>query len=276
MKKITINETEFDFCESWGVLRQAQDDRRQAKDGGRFEVVSRLSCLGAAEMKREGYELLIKNLLGASDKFWEKLVLGLDEWESLKNLASWVFETPLDVKPFDFLRVGRKKYYLPEPEFGFARALEISMGSVYMTQYANGDIEALDWLLAVFCREKSGFSLLKTSRRPSVTMGRVMYRDEDVEPRALDLAKAEGWERAVAGKYIIARLTAFYENYKEMFGGDDLPKYGDGSGWLYVLKNVAKAGYFRSVDEVGQSEAAFVWGLMLDDTLDQKRATKKN
>jgi hypothetical protein len=238
--------------------------------GALVEMV-KASAVGIGHMSRVRWEHLIRCWLGADWQWWKGLKLNVNAWEVLKLEVSWVFEERLLVQPFVFFEHGGVKYYLPEGDLNVSAAIDVSMGAIHLMQIAEGNMGSVDWLLAVFCRpERRDLKRFRVSEDWNGDV-REVYQDEHVRLRALAFANLDEVVKVIVLKYLEGLHLQFFEEYGELFGKDDKePRYGDGRGWLYVLKNVAKANYFRSLDEVWRSSAGLVWGLMLDDALDGK------
>lgn len=259
---IEIDDMCFEVGTAWEELSLVQ-----------LREMVRVSAVGKDAMTRGAWEYLIRTWLGADWEWWKKLRLSVDVWEWLKVEVSWIWEERLQRQPFVFFEHGGIKYYLPGEDLGLSAAIDVSMGAAYMMAVAEGDVEAVDWLMAVFCREeRKDIGVFRESEDWNGDV-REVYSDERCRLRAEVFAGLDVGVKLVVVKYLEGIMVSFLDGYRELFGsGDEEPRYGDGRGWLFVLKGVAKSGYFRSLEEVWRSSAGLVWGLMLDDVLDNKKA----
>lgn len=249
MIKVDLQNQSFNLKQSFEELATSPKD---------FQAVLKISCLGLEAQTRSSWELIVRSLLGATEAFWSTLILSLDQWVLLKRESRWVFKTKLLVKPFNSFRSHGVKFLLPEPNFGKLTSAEIAFALVYFTQAGNGDLEALDWLLATLCR-------------PALEP----FSDLNTEARSALFKSLDTYTKAITIKYLTDGLAEFIQDFDDMFGKGGTPRYEHGEGWYYMLKNAAKAGYYPSIDAVGKAAAAEVWGLMLDDAKDQKETKPK-
>jgi len=249
MIKVELQSQSFNLKQSFEELSEHPKD---------FQTVLKLCAAGIEAQSRLSWELIVRSLLGASESFWAELVLSLDQWVILKRESKWVFKSKLLVKPFNSFKCQGVKYLLPEPNFGKLSTGQVSYAMVYLTQTSNGDLEALDWLLATLC----------------LPVGQV-YNDIDTEDRAAKFKTLEPYTKGITLKYITDSLSEFVSDYEDMFGKGGTPRYEHGEGWYYMQKNAAKAGYYPSIEAVSKAAAAEVWGLMLDDAKDQSETKTK-
>ena len=140
MVSVVLNGEQFDYPQAWEELGK----------NARVGEVLKIACIGEKNIDRFGWEALLMNLLGCSAEFWGNLVIGIDQWVQLKGISRWVFKEKLLFAPFESFEVGGQEFYVCQ-KVGEMTAMHMAAGLAYFTQMGNGDEEAVDWLLAVFC-----------------------------------------------------------------------------------------------------------------------------
>jgi hypothetical protein len=249
MKEIKIQFDTYSMPESWEELAKCESPR--------MATILKLCLIGKDTLDRNGMELLVKTLLDVPSHIWECLVLSLDQWVYLCNEVDWVFKLPLLVPPFNSLKVNGEVFSVPNMEK--PTAIEIAMGLVYFTQFGNGDEEAADFLIAVFCR------------RPSLPYSR------DEENRNAPIFKEmDPWQKSALIKFFTDCLADFISQNDDMFGEGGKPIYEDGEGWYFMLGNAVKAGFYTNLADVYTANAAEVWGWMRNETLEAARQAVQN
>lgn len=225
---------------------------------------------------RDVWEQVVQTTLGCSDRYWRKLVLSLDEWGILMARFAWVFENRMTTRPFPAFTFEGVAYHLPKEGMADTKAIDLAMANVFFLEFANPDEPdptALDKLLFTLCRPlrtKKELSRWKTSEH---------YDGDDREPfneaRTLArAARAEGCDfkvKVAVLKYFEAQNEAFLNEYEPFFGkGSRQPRYGDGRGWVLMLKNIAREGAFGPFEAVCRQPVHLLWASLLDDHLNQK------
>lgn len=248
MKEIKLQFETYELPENWEELSLL---------GSRFQTPLKLCLVGEKELDRNGWELLVRIMLDVPQRAWESLQLSIDQWVYLQNECKWVFKEPLLLRPVKYIIIDSSEFEVVD--LSKATAVEMAMGLVYFTQYGGGDQEAADWMLAVFCRKKG-----------------LDYSADVTAETAKMMANADEWTKMVLVKYVTDFLAAFIEEYSDMFGEGGKPIYEHGEGWYYMLGNAVKAGYYKSLVDVSQANAAEVWGWMRNDTLEAARSVAKN
>jgi hypothetical protein len=210
-------------------------------------------------------------------KTWARWRLDHTQWEALKGQFAWIFTPPTD-RPFRYFEHRGTRYVLPEENFGNCTALEVCMAFVEYASFAHPeepDATALDRLIATLCRPVRRD--LKAYRLSAD------WNDDEREPynEARSLARATGlaslpleWKVAVL-TYFEQTAQGFLHQYGQMFGGDAEPRYGDGRGWIMLLKNIAKEGHFGSFDTVCRQPVHLVFAAALDDTITAEEIRQK-
>ena len=224
---------------------------------------------------RAVFEGLIQAYLGMTDAEWQLLVLGFDQWKNLKNLSSWVFEQPFDGKPFDYFDFEGVRYYLPEPHFADTTALELSIANMLYLEFAhpeNPDLTALDRLIATFCRPaRADLEAFGLSSEWNGDI-RTPYNQPRANTVAKHFATLDTATKVAFLSYFEAMNRDFLNEYSGLFGDSkEEPRYQDGTGWLIILKNVAKSGIWGNFEVVCHQPARTVWAFMLDDVLDDRQ-----
>ena len=85
--------------------------------------------------------------------------------------------------------------------------------------------------------------------------------------RAESLVMLELAVKVAILSYFEVQARFFLEQYEGLFGGDSEPLYGDGRGWIILLKNIAKGGHFGGFDQVGKQYAHLAYAAALDDAI---------
>lgn len=266
MVSVVLNGEQFGFPESWEELfsTSAAATSLELKKWEPIEVL-KLVCIGENNLDRNGWEVLIKQLLGCSDKYWENLILGIDQWVHLKNLSRWVFTEKLLIRPSVSFLANGKSFIICE-NISQVTAMHMAAGLAYFTQMGNGDDDAVDWLLAVFCE-------VNTPAPPYEGweyIGKYSYKECEKKVALFD--DLDPWIKVGVVKYLADSLADFIEARKDMFGKGGEPRYQNGEGWYFSLKNMAAKGYFSSILEAENTTAEKVWDLMMDDAFDNKEA----
>lgn len=228
----------------------------------------------ADERKRNVYETLVQSFLGMTNSQWAKLILGIEQWRQLKELAGWIFEGSLDVKPFDYFDFEGISYFLPAPHYANTTALELSIANMHYVEFAHPtspNFLSIDNLIATLCRpqradleefqhtnEWNGDTRQPFNQARSQAVAK-RFKELDISVKIAFLT------------YFESMNTAFLEEYSQLFGDDKTtPRYDDGSGWLMILKSVAKDGLWNGFENVCKQPARTVWAFMLDDILDDR------
>lgn len=215
--------------------------------------------------------------LRVHSKTWARWRVSLLQWESLQAEFAWIF-TPPTGRPFRYFEHQGTRYLLPEENFGNCTALEVCMAFMEYASFAHPeepDATALDRLMTTLCRPiRKDLKAYKLSAD---------WNDDPREPynEARALQRAQGlaslpleWKVAVL-TYFEQTANAFLRQYGQMFGGDAEPRYGDGRGWLMLLKNIAKEGHFGNFDTVCRQPVHLVFAAALDDTLTAEAIRQK-
>jgi len=215
--------------------------------------------------------------LGMGRKTWTNLVLAPWQWGQLRQQFAWLFETRPEGKPpiSSFLHKGIN-YHLPNDGFSDTTAIEVAMANMAFVDFAHPeepDQKALDRLIATLCRPRR--TDLRKFQRSRDWNGDVRepFTEQRMMERATALADLDLNMKLLVLDYFERMNDLFLHQYGELFGGGREPRYGDGRGWIMLLKNVAKRGVFGPFDTVCQQPAHLLFVTLLDDLLDdQERA----
>jgi hypothetical protein len=263
MFQIKIGKKTFNVPENW---QECTPDQVRT-----FLMVRRVPLEKRVRAVMEG---LVQAYLGMTEAEWKLLILGIPQWKELKTLASWIFAQGLDGKPFDYFDFEGVRYYLPEPNFLNTTALELSMCNMLFLDFAHPttpDLTALDKLIATLCRpERPDFDIFKNSPDYDADI-RTPYNQARALAVAKDFARLDVATKVAILSYFESMNTDFLEEYATLFGDSkEEPRYNDGTGWLMILKNVAKQNIWGNFDNVCRQPARTVWAFMLDDVLDAR------
>lgn len=225
--------------------------------------------LASKDITDEVYEMAVQFIFSITPKDWDQWRISKAEWAMVKKQVQWVFTKP-DDRPFlSFIHDGIE-YILPEENFADTTALELSMSFIAFTDFADPDepdTTALDRLIATLCRpirkDLDGFRVSDEwtgDEREVFNEARMIKRSEHLASLPMEM-------KIVILTYFEVQSQLFLEQYEGLFGGHGEPRYGDGRGWIMLLKNIAKEGHFGNFDQVGRQYAHLVYAAALDDTI---------
>lgn len=229
--------------------------------------------------KRAVMESLVQAYLGMTDKEWGKLILSMEQWQELKCRASWVLDESYEGKPFDFFDFEGERYYLPDDNFENTTALELSLANMQFLRFAHPtdpDLSALDELIATFCRpERLDIDFFARSIDWNGDI-RVPFNQARAVHTAKRFTSLDVPTKVAFLAYFERMNNSFLEEYATLFGDSkEEPRYDDGTGWLMILKSVAKQNIWGNFDNVCRQPVRNVWAFMLDDVLDDRAEQKK-
>lgn len=267
MKTIEFSNKQYRVAENWNELTPKQYQKlimcpRLPADGS-FETIDNEAA--ACQV-----------WLGMSPKMWADLTLTPWQWGQLRQQFAWLFKTaPSGKPPIDVFFHNGVNYHLPAPEFGDTSALELSYANIAYLAFAHPedpDPDALDRLVATICRpRREDWRKFQKSVDWNGDI-REPFNDQRMIERAKQLSHLDMTLKLVILDYFERTNNAFLSEYGELFGADRQPRYGDGRGWVMLLKNVAKEGHFGDFDKVCQTPAHLLFASMLDDLLDSHEA----
>lgn len=221
---------------------------------------------------------LIKCLLSLSEKEDRQLTLSRWQFGQLRSMVKWVFSESLTAKPFDSFTHRGLTYYLGEPEFGNASAIEIAWANECYLSFANPQTpnpQALDELIATIARpERHDLEAFAADLANYNGDRREPFNHHLVAERAKQLADLDPDTKLLLLTYFEANNLSFVEEFGELFGGvrsqaADVPT---NLGWLMSLKDVARDGYFGDFDKVCHTNGRLVWLAILDNVRKEKAA----
>lgn len=225
--------------------------------------------LPVIDITDEIYEMAVQLIFSIPSKAWASWTMSVPEWEMLKNQIQWVFTPPVE-RPFPTLEHSGNVYILPEENFSDTTAIELSMAFIAYTDFVDPeepDKTALDRLIATLCRPAR--KDLAAFRLSNDWTGddREPYNETRMLKRSAELQSLPMGMKVAFLSYFEVQAKFFLDQYESLFGGDSEPRYGDGRGWIMLLKNIAKEGHFGNFDEVGKQYAHLVYAAALDDTI---------
>jgi hypothetical protein len=236
------------------------------------EMIEKLivfSRIPSKDITDEIYEMAIQIIFSITPKAWALWRMTAAEWKMLKDQIRWVFKAP-QVRPFASFHHLGFEYLLFEENFANTTALELSVAMIAFTDFVDPDEPdktALDRLIATLCRPIR--KDLKDFEKSDDWTGdnRETFNETRMMNRADQLATLSMDTKVVMLTYFEVQVKSFLEQYEALFGGDTEPRYGDGRGWIMLLKNIAKEGHFGNFDQVGKQYAHLVYAAALDDTI---------
>ncbi|WP_019986280.1 hypothetical protein [Rudanella lutea] len=278
MKTIELGTKRYRVAECWSELTPEQ--YRQ------LIMCPRLPADGSYETL-DNEAAACRVWLGMSPKVWQRLELAHWQWGQLRQVFNWLFTTrPEGKPPIDVLNHRGGNYFLPEAYYMNTTAAELAVANMAYIEFAQpidehspDDVkakhEALDRLVATLCRpRRADWRAFKASREWNGDI-REPFRETSMLERAKMLSTLPLADKLLVLDYFERSNNEFLDEYGELFGSDGQPRYGDGRGWLMLLKNVAKQGHFGDFDKVCQQPAHLLFAALLDDMLDQQQAQKE-
>lgn len=276
MKTIEFGRKTYRVAENWSELTPAQHVQlimcpRLVADGP-YETVDNQAAACRA-------------WLGMSSQVWANLTLTPWQWGQLRQQFAWLFTTVPTGKPpiASFFHAGIN-YHLPAENFQDTSAAELAQANMAYLEFARpldeGELttekeHALGQLIATLCRPRRRD--WRKFQRSADWNGDVRepFNQARMEQHAKGLASLDLNMKLVILDYFERTNNAFLADYGELFGGNKEPRYGDGRGWLMLLKNVAKEGHFGTFEHVCTTPAHLLFAALLDDLLDQQEAQEK-
>lgn len=218
--------------------------------------------------------------LGMSPNVWANLQLAHWQWGQLRNQCAWLFSTkPTGKPPIDCFVHKGVNYHLPADGYQDTTSFELVMANIAYLEFANPETptpDALDRLIATLCRpRRADWRKFKKSLDWNNDV-REPFNEARMLSRAKDLSSLEISMKLVILDYFERMNTEFLEEFGELFGPDRQPRYGDGRGWLMLLKNVAKESHFGDFDKVCLTPANLLFAALLDDLLDAHQANEND
>lgn len=271
MKTIEFGPKKYQVAETWSELTPEQ--YRQ------LIMCPRLVANGSYETI-DNQAAACRVWLGVSPKAWADLTLSNWQWGQLRQQFNWLFTTtPTGKPPLGTFLAGGVNYHLPADDFADTSAVELSFANMAYLAFASPDEpdpSALDRLVATLCRPRRA-DWRKHQQSP-VWNGdvREVFNEARMVEHAKRLASLDLSIKLIVLDYFERMNNAFLAEYGELFGTDRQPRYGDGRGWVMLLKNVAKKGYLGDFDKVCATPAHLLFATMLDDLLDDQDAQDQN
>lgn len=289
MLTITINNRTFKAPTSWAECSRSQAEALAVFVGYKTPLSTGEGQGGEVILYRPQQEALICAWLRCEPKYWATVNLQPHEYVYLLKACEWALQAPTELK-FEYIEHKGKKYYLPEPSYKTATALEIAWANMDWLVYQQmitapqapdggakenplstgegwGEAEnALNELLSILLRPiRSDFEACQTDSR---------WNGDKRQPLAYHICaaiKKEIEDLPLATKrlvlvYFEAMNIAFVQEFEVLFGAGSLgdsktvaPKYPEGFGWEASLRRIAKEGLFGSYEQVCQTNGRQIW-----------------
>lgn len=261
MKTIHIGKSTYPVAENWTELSPAQLRH--------LIVCPRLKDVRTTENEAAACQIW----LNISPKKWRKTVLAPFQWGALVKQFEWVFTTRPTGQPVRSFHHEGINYHLPADDFADTDAIDLAYANMAYLEFSRPDetdLTALDRLIATLCRP------LRTDWRAfQQSPGwdgdrREPFNEQLMLERARSLATLTLNAKILILDYFERMNDAFLAEYGEIFGGTGEPRYGDGRGWIMLLKNVARQGTFGTFEQVCHTPANLLFASVLDDVLQQQ------
>ena len=261
MKTIHIGKSTYKVAENWSELTPEQ-------------VLNLIVCTRLKDCRTTDSEAAACRIwLNISPKKWRKMVLAHYQWGALVKAFDWLFTTRPTGQPLrSFFHEGIN-YHLPADDFADTDAIDLAYANMAYLEFSqpdNSDLSALDRLIATLCRPmRPDWRQFKMSPHWDGDL-REEFNEQLMIDRAQSLARLELNAKILILDYFERMNEAFLTEFGEIFGGTGEPRYGDGRGWIMMLKNVARQGTFGNFDQVCRTPASLLFASVLDDVLQQQ------
>ncbi|MCX6216411.1 hypothetical protein [Spirosoma sp.] len=267
MKTIQFGPKTYKVAENWSELTPDQYQQ--------LILCPRLKVDGSYDTL-ENEAAACRVWLGMNATLWASLQLANWQWGQLRQQFNWLFTTlPQGKPPIDTFFHAGVNYHLPAADFADTTAIELSYANMAYVAFANPkepEPEALDRLIAILCRPRRvDWRKFQKSRDWNGDV-REPFSEPRMVEQATRLASLDMSLKLVILDYFERSNNVFLTDYGELFGGKQEPRYGDGRGWVMLLKNVAKEGHFGDFDKVCSTPAHLLFASLLDDLLDKEEA----
>jgi hypothetical protein len=281
MKTIEFGTKRYNAPENWRELTPEQYEQLimcpRLKADGTFDTVDHQAAA-------------CRVWLGMSHKKWAALVLSPWQWGQLRQQFAWLFTSRPTGKPpiTSFAHKGRN-YHLPADGYADTTAQELCFANMMYLEFAapiDADADqatataekgkALDKLVATLCRTRRDDWRKQRSRADWSGDVRVPFSEALMINEADRLVDLDLSKKLIVLDYFERMNNEFLANHGELFGADKQPRYGDGRGWLMLLKNVAKEGHFGDFEKVSTTSAPLLFAALLDDMLDAQEQAERN
>lgn len=273
MITIQINTRKFTCPTSW-----AECTRSQAEALGLF-IGRNITPLSPRHMQ----EAIVFTWLRCEQKYWQKLQLTPEQFIFMLEKLAWVNTAPA-VLPFEHIEIGNVKYWLPEPHYKTATAIEIAWLNVAWLQFtaaakqpplstgegAGGEVSladaALNELLAIALRPRRANLAECYANHLWNGDSRIPLSEHGVNLAKPTIATLSDATKNLILRYIEATNNAFIDEFKVLFGNPSEgepatqdPTYPDGFGWEAALRRIAQEGTFGTYEKVCQTNGRQIW-----------------
>jgi hypothetical protein len=185
--------------------------------------------------------------------------------QDLYSCCAWALNESLTERPYPYIRIGFRRYYLPLPGYADTSAIEVSMANIHYLAFSHPKAP----------RPESLYSFLGTILRPRRLGWRLRkalatYDGEDREEynslRAQQ--RAELFKRLTFDQLIPILLywenmnNAFVKRYEKLYEGADLNAkqlFQNGEGWIATLEDVAESRVHGDFDGVCGTNIHTIW-----------------
>lgn len=168
---------------------------------------------------------------------------------------TWLWTTKITKRPFRYVRVGWRFYFLPKENYADTSSIEVAMANIFYLKFANKgsvNFDALPDLLSVLCRPLRWNFLFRKLRNDYDGNDRVPYNSIRSEQAAKYLKALPIGEAFAILQYFESMNELFLKSYSEIFDDDEGARqlFANGEGWIATLEDVAKDGVHGNFDTV--------------------------
>lgn len=215
-------------------------------------------------LQMKGFGATADYALQILNKLCSTLKVSITEAEKL----SWLWSKKIEKKPFKFVRIGWRFYWLPEENYSNTSGIELAMSNIFYLRFVGQigkkgevikkpDFEALADLMAVVCRPIRWDFFFRKWRHDWDGDIRVPYNSLKSEAAAKRFKKLPIGEALAVLSYWENMNEQFLNIYSEVFESDESirPLFKNGDGWLATLEDVAKDDVHGNFTQVGELNA---------------------
>lgn len=189
----------------------------------------------------------------------ELLNVSLEDAEKL----SWLWTKKVQKKPFKFLRLGWRFYFLPDENFSNTSGIEVALLNMDYLRFVGQknkkgdfvkkpDYEALADLMSKVCRPIRLNFFFRRFKNDWDGDDRIPFNSLKSEAEAKRFKKLPIGDVLAILSYFENMNERFLESYKEVFDADEGTRqlFYNGEGWISTLEDVAKDGVHGNFSEV--------------------------
>ncbi|TDB66803.1 hypothetical protein [Arundinibacter roseus] len=184
--------------------------------------------------------------------------------QDLYSSLAWAISEPLKEKPYPFIRVGHRRYYLPEPTYADSSTIEVAMANIQYLAFSNPrapNPEALFEFLGTILRpRRMGWRIRQWL--PSYNgENREVFNSLRAQKRAKRFRKLNFQQIIPVLLYWQEMNNAFIRRYEKLYESDESTRqlFQNGEGWLSTIEDVAENRVHGNFDAVCETNIHTIW-----------------